>query len=103
MCIRDRYATGGDDRSPGDDLATPALSISRDGPLEIAINLNLSAFDIDISLEQTSDLVTWEPLVGFERIAIIRDQAKGTARVVYRATTPEESSTKFLRLRAILR
>tara|TARA_Y100000766_G_scaffold5696_1_gene4317 strand:- start:670 stop:1530 length:861 start_codon:yes stop_codon:yes gene_type:complete len=97
------YATGGDDRSPGNDLATPALSISRDGHLEIAIKLNLSASDIDISLEQTSDLVTWEPLVGFERIAIIRDQAKGTARVVYRAPTPQESSTKFLRLRAILR
>tara|TARA_B100001057_G_scaffold36210_2_gene32816 strand:- start:11071 stop:11931 length:861 start_codon:yes stop_codon:yes gene_type:complete len=97
------YATGGDDRSPGDDLATPVLSISRDGPLEIMINLNLSASDIDISLEQTSDLVTWEPLVGFERIAIIRDQAKAIARIVYRATTPQESSTKFLRLRAILR
>ncbi|RPF87059.1 MAG: hypothetical protein CBB78_009885, partial [Roseibacillus sp. TMED18] len=97
------YATGGDDRSPGDDLATPVLSISRDGRLEIMISLNLSAFDIDISLEQTSDLVTWEPLVGFERIAIIRNQAKGTARVVYRATTPQESSTKFLRLRATLR
>ena len=97
------YATGGDDRSPGNDLATPALSISRDGHLEIAIKLNLSASDIDISLEQTSDLVTWEPLVGFERIAIIRDQAKGIARVVYRAPTPQESSTKFLRLRAILR
>ena len=97
------YATGGDDRSPGDDLATPVLSISRDGSLEVNVNLNLSASDIDITLEQTSDLVVWEPLMGFERIAIIRDQAKGTARVVYRGSTPQESPAKFLRLRAILR
>lgn len=96
------YATGGNELSPDSIWASPSISQSSDGHLEILINVNMRASDIDLTLEKTLDLQSWEPLSGFRRIAIERDPSQGSARVIYRATSPttQGASTQFLRLRA---
>jgi hypothetical protein len=95
------YATGSSDLVPDPGEGAPVLSLDEEGHLEISLRLNLLDSSLVIALEQTDDLISWEPLRGFERTAIIRDPLAGTARVIYRSTDParEQGPRGFLRLR----
>ena len=95
------YATGSSDLVPDPGEGAPVLSLDEEGHLEISLRFNLLDSSLVIALEQTDDLISWEPLRGFERTAIIRDPLAGTARVIYRSTDParEQGPRGFLRLR----
>ncbi|MCH2064447.1 MAG: lamin tail domain-containing protein [Roseibacillus sp.] len=95
------YATGSSDFTPGPDTTSPVLSLDQAGHLIVTVRLNLLASDLETSLEQATDLASWEPLSGFQRIAIDRDPLQNTALVTYRATVPlpDQPARNFLRLR----
>ena len=94
------HAYGTSDNSPdsGDDL----FSVNLDGLLQISIQQNLAADDIEWSFEYSSDFENWLPANSSLIFVGSTDHGNGTAQLEY-ASTAELGTRQFWRARATLR
>jgi hypothetical protein len=95
------YGLGTSDSVPNPEAGSLSAAIDQDGHLTIQVQINLSASDIETSLDRSSDLASWSPATDFSLDSVTRDAAQGTALLVYRSLDPAGAglSREFVRWR----